>query len=271
MTAVMEGTRAPADLRDPGFAATLRSEWTKFASLRSVRVTLVLGVVLGIAVTGLLGWLIRATWDEWPAEERAAFSVLDTALVGMLLSGILFTVLGVTTVTSEYSSRMAGLTFTVTPRRERVLLAKVLVVAAATLVATLVAVTGMIALSLVVFADEPTPEAGRVVRLVLGIAANTAMSSVITVALAFMVRSAAGTVAAILGVTFGPLIIGPLLPTWWEEHGQRYLPAAAMDSLTLPSFSEPSALDTGPAALVVAAYLAAFVGGAWLALTRRDV
>ena len=262
------------DLRDPGFAATLRSEWTKFASLRSVRVTLGLGIVLGIAATGLLGWAVLATWDEWPAEERAAFAVLDTAVVGTLVTGVLFLVLGVTTVSSEYSSRMAGLTFTATPRRERVLAAKVLVVAAATLVATVVAVAGMVALALLVFSglDRPGPEAGRVVRVVLGIGVNAALSSVLAVSLTFVLRSAAGSVAALLGLSFGPAVAGPFLPGWWAEHGQRYLLGPAMDSLTLPSFPDsPPGLGTGAAALVVAAWLAVFLAAALATLRRRDV
>lgn len=271
MTAVLE-TRAPADLRDPGFGAALRSEWTKFLSLRSVRVTLVLGVVLGIAVTGLLGWAVRATWGEWSAEERADFTVLDTALAGMLLTGLLFIVLGVTTVTAEYSSRMAGLTFTATPRRERVLAAKILVVAAATLVATAIAVAGMLLVSFLIFPDEPVPTVGRMVRVVVGVAVNGSLSSVLTVALAFVVRSAAGTVAAMLGLWFGPAIAGPLLPSWWEEHGQQFLLGSALDRLTLPAGAGgPPELSTWAAALTVAAWLAVFIGAAWLALTRRDV
>ena len=39
------------ELRDPGFRAAVASEWSKFASLRSVRVALVLGTLLGIGAT----------------------------------------------------------------------------------------------------------------------------------------------------------------------------------------------------------------------------
>lgn len=265
-------TAAATDLRDPGFAAALRSEWTKFVSLRSVRVTLVLGIVLGMTATGLAGWAVLATWDDWPAEDRAEFAVADYALVGMLVTGVLFTVLGVTAVSSEYSSRMTMLTFTATPRRERVLAAKVLVVAGVTFVATLVAVTGMIMLAQAVFAglDRPAPDLGRATRMVLGIGANAALFSVLAVSLTFVVRSAAGSVAALLGLTFGPAVLGPVLPRWWAEHGQDFLPGPAMDSLTFPGLTEGEGLGVGVAALVVAAWLGVFVGGALVALLRRD-
>ena len=262
------------DLRPPGFGATLASEWTKLTSLRSVRVTLVLGVVLGVGLTVLACWAVRATWHEWSAEDRAAFSPVETSLIGTILTGTLFTVLGVTAVSSEYGSRMAALTFTATPRREQVLLAKAVVVAAVTFVASLIAVAGMVLVTRIMFAGEDVPVvgAGRMVRVVLGFAAGAPLFPVIAVALTFVLRSAAGSVAALLCLLFGPYVLAPFLPRWWEDHAQRYLPGAASDSLTMPSFPDsPEGLSTWLAALVVAGWLAAFLGVALLVLDRRDV
>jgi ABC-2 type transport system permease protein len=262
------------DLHAPGFGATIASEWTKLTSLRSARVTLTLGIVLGIGATALLDWAVLATWNEWSAEDRAAFSPIETSLIGTILTGTLFTVLGVTAVSSEYGSRMATLTFTATPRRERVLLAKVVVVAAVTFVASLVAVAGMVLVSRLLFADEDVPVAstGRVLRVVVGFAAGAPLFPVIAVALTFVLRSAAGSVAALLGLLFGPYVLAPFLPQWWEDHGQRYLPGSASDSLTLPSFPDsPPGLSNWAAALVVAGWLAAFLGLAVVVLDRRDV
>lgn len=261
-------------LRAPDFRATLASEWTKFSSQRSTRVTLVLGTLLGIAATALVGWAVLATWDEWSPEDRAAFNPGETALVGTILTGTLFAVLGVTAVSAEYSSRMATLTFTATPRRGRVLAAKVVVVTAVTFVATLVAVAGMVLVARVMFAGQHLPaiDAARLVRVVLGVAAGAPLFPVIGIALTFVLRSAAGSVAALLGFLFGPLVLSPFLPNWWGEHGQRFLPGDAMDSLTIPSLTDAAdRLNAGVAALVVAAWLAAFLGLALLVLDRRDV
>ena len=272
MTATVESPPA-VTYPDPGFGATVRSEWTKFASQRATRVTLLLGTVLGVAVTALLGWVVLATWDEWPAEERAVFAPHETALIGTLLTGTLFAVLGVTAVSGEYSSRMALLTFTATPRRERVLLAKVIVVAAVSLAATVLAVAGMMLVARLMFAglDRPFPGVGRVLRLTIAVGLNGMLFPVLGVALTFLLRSAAGSVAALLGLSFGPAVLGPLLPSWWAEHGQRYLPGSAMDSLTLPGLADANGLDRVPAALVLAAWLALFLGAAVAALNRRDV
>ncbi len=261
------------ELRDPGFGAALASEWSKFSSLRSVRVTLVLGTLLGIGSTALFGWAVLATWDDWAVEEQAAFQPAEAALIGMLVTGTVFIVLGVTTVSSEYSSKMAALTFTATPRRHRVLLAKVLVVAAATFVAIALAVTGMVLVTQVMLAglDRPSADAARVARIVLGIAAGAALFSVLAVAITFVLRSAAGSVAGLLALTYLPVIVGPTLPRWWEDHGQRYLPGAAIDSLTLPALADtPAGLSRGVAALVAAAWLGAALGLALVTLDRRD-
>jgi ABC-2 type transport system permease protein len=264
-----------ADLPAPGFGATLGSEWTKLTSLRSVRVTLLLGIVLGVGSTALLGWAVLATWSGWSAEDRAAFSPIETALIGTILTGTLFTVLGVTAVSSEYGSGMAALTFTATPRRERVLLAKAAVVAVVTFVATLVAVAGMVLVTRIMFAwhdDVSVASTGRVLRVVLGVAAGAPLFPVIAVALTFVLRSAAGSVAAMLGLLFGPYVLAPFLPEWWDDHVQRYLPGAASDSLTLPSFADsPEGLGRWLAALVVAGWLAALLGLALVVLDRRDV
>jgi ABC-2 type transport system permease protein len=255
-----------------GFGATLGSEWIKITSQRSVRVTLACAVLLGMVVTGLLGWVVLATWPGWPAAERADFDPVDTSLIGTLLVAILVTVLGVTVVSSEYSSRMIALTLTATPRRERVLLAKVLVVAALAVATSVVSIAGMELVGLVLYSrlDAPPVDGSDAALLLLGSVASAPVLPVIAVCLAFLLRSAAGSVAAMLGLVLGPAFFGPLLPHWWAEHGQRYLPTAASDSLFLPRTSPELTLDPWVAALTLALWLAVFLGGAAVVLGRRD-
>ena len=255
-----------------GFGATVGAEWAKITSQRSVRVTLACAVLLGAVATGLLAWVVLATWDDWPAEERATFDPVDASLIGMLLVAILVTVLGVTVVSSEYSSRMIALTLTATPRRERVLLAKVLVVVALAVGTAVVAIAVMQAAGLALYSglDAPPVDGSDAALLVLGSVASAPVLPVIAVCLAFVLRSAAGSVAAVLGLVLGPAFFGPLLPRWWEEQGQRYLPTAASDSLFLPRTSPELTLEPWVAALTLALWLAVFLGGAAAVLARRD-
>ena len=103
------------------FTATVRSEWTKLVSLRSTKLLVVLGVVLGIVMAGLLAWVAGMTYDEWDPAGRREFEPIGTALIGGIVSAILFLVLGVKAATAEYGSGMIRLTLTATPRRGRVL------------------------------------------------------------------------------------------------------------------------------------------------------
>jgi ABC-2 type transport system permease protein len=100
---------------------------------------------------------------------------------------------------------------------------------------------------------------------------NATLFPVLGVALTFLLRSAAGSVAALLGLLLGPLALSPLLPQWWADHGQRFMPGSAMDALTLPELSDEALLGRAAAAVVVAAWLLVMLGGALVALNRRDV
>lgn len=268
-------TAAPAAVGSPvGFRAALAAEWIKLSSLRSFRLTLLIGSGLGIAVSALLAWAVVLTWRDWPAEEVAAFDPADSATIGTLVTTIFFAVLGVTAVTSEYGSHMIVLTLTATPRRGRVLAAKLVVVSVCTLVASLVAVIGMIAVFRLIVAglDLPGSTAGETARVVLASTLLAWLLPFLAVCLATAIRSAAGTVAAVLGLVFLPAIVTPLLPRWWREEGQRYLFGNAADSLSFGSGGPDAQLHLSRpvAALVLLLWLAAFTALAHLLLHRRD-
>jgi ABC-2 type transport system permease protein len=267
-------TRAPA--RPAGFANTLASEWTKLASLRSTAIMLLLGVGLGIAMSALIAVVIGSTWGEWPAEEQATFDPALTSLFGTIFTAILFVVLGVTAVTSEYSSGMIRLTLTATPRRGRVLAAKVIIIAVVTLVAGFVAIVGMFLIAQPIFSSYGIPSASlsdsNALRMVLLVALGGPIWPLIGLALGVLLRNTAGAITTVLALLFAPSIFGPLLPRWWQENVLRYLPGPASDNFaTVTSQESALYMAAEPAALVVVGWLVLFLGGAYLALTRRDV
>jgi len=258
------------------FSVTLRSEWTKLASLRGTWIKLAIAFVLSVGLTALLALIIGATWDDASAADRAQHDPAGIGLFGSLFSMIVFAVIGATAVTSEYGSGMMRVTLTATPRRGRVLAAKVAVVAAVTLVAGLVTATATFLLAQAVFASYGVPSASLgdvdALRTVLGDAGLTPVLPVIAVALGFATRSTAGAVTSVLAVVFTPWILGGVLPAWWRENVLDYLPGAASEAITSGHLENATdgLLAPGLAALVLAAWLAAFLGAAWLALERRD-
>ncbi|MGH2534684.1 MAG: ABC transporter permease subunit [Thermomicrobiales bacterium] len=258
------------------FIDTLASEWTKLTSLRSTTITLLLGAILSLGGTALIAAVIGSTWDDWGATDRAEFDPILTAFFGSIFGGILFVVLGVNAVAADYATGMMRLTLTATPRRGRVLLAKVAIVSLVTLGAGAVVTVGMFLVGQAIFesyglspADLGDPDTRRAI---VGAALLGPVFPVIGAALAVLLRSTAGAITTVLALLFAPAIFGPLLPAWWQENVLAYLVGPATDSVVLSHLSpdERMYLDPSIALAVVAAWLVAFVGTAYLALIKRD-
>ena len=105
--------------------ATTRSEWIKFRSVRSGPFTL-----LGAAVIVVVGaWLLGAGNRGSAEASPATFDPVFTVLQGIELAQLFVGVLGVITVTGEYTSGLIRGTFVATPQRAQVLAMKALVFA----------------------------------------------------------------------------------------------------------------------------------------------
>lgn len=257
------------------FGAALASEWTKLRSLRATWITLAVGLLLAIGVTALFAIITGATWDDWDAADRADFEPGQMALGGALFSAIPFALLAVSAAASEYSSGMIRLTLTATPRRERVLAAKVVVVAAVTLVAGAIAILGSFLLGQAIvdsYGLETASLTGPgVPRLMIGAILLTPVLPAIAVALAVLLRSKAGAIVAVLALAFAPLVLGGVLPGTWHEDVLIYLPASVGDGITSAQFEDGgNFVAPGVAIAVLAGWLAVFLGAAQLALSRRD-
>lgn len=254
------------------FGSLLRSEWTKLISLRSTKLALALGVALALALTALLAVVTGATHDEWTAADHRSWEPADASLIGGLLTAIILTVLAVTAATGEYASGTIRLTFTATPRRGRVLAAKVLVIAGVALAAALLSNLAMFLLGQALFAAYGLETAslfeGESLRLVFLGAAVAPLLPVVALLMGLVLHSAAATITAMFAFVFGVPILGELLPRWWQEHVFHYMLFAASDVITNPGASSGPA--PAVAALVVTAWMAVLLTATWALLERRD-
>lgn len=276
MTSTAPDTTAVAPPRpEPGFGATVRSEWIKARTARAPRRNLVLGTVLSIGVSLLLSVTVGATFDEWTPAQQADFDPVVFPLSGSLLLAIFYVAAVVGLVAPEYTSGMIRTTFTSTPRRRRILLAKAVVAAVATGVATLIALVGMIWGSQLVYSayDLPTVGAGDgdLWRTAVALVVTGPLFPVLAVAIAFILRSAAAAVASTLALIFAPSMFGSLLPDWWQRNVISLLPGPTADSLALGHLQDsPQYLAPLPAAAVIVAWLIGSVAVAGRVLERRD-
>jgi ABC-2 type transport system permease protein len=257
--------------RGASFWDTLASEWSKLTSLRFTRITLGLGLAISLATAALASVAIGSTETQWPESlHPATFS-----MIGNIFSLIIYSVFGVMVMAGEYSSGMIRLTLTATPRRGRVFMAKLILVTSIVFVFGLITTLGMFLVTQAILGAYGMPLEGLgdadTRGIVFGLGAAMPFFPVLGLALAAILRNTAGAITTVLALLWLPQIFGEFLPTWWRENVVSLLPQSGMDSLTIghiedsPNFTEPVV-----AVAIVATWLVAIVGAAYVTFMRQD-
>ena len=107
----------------------LRSEFTKFRSLRSTAYTLLTAVVLMVGLGAVFSAVTASQYHTFNAAARASFNPITTSLSGVMFAVVAFGVLGVLVASGEYSTGMIRSSLTAVPRRLPVLWGKLAVFA----------------------------------------------------------------------------------------------------------------------------------------------
>lgn len=235
----------------------LQSELLKLRTTRTA-VVLALGL-LAITAAGTVGMLLLS--DESPLDlqdglpSAAAFATLFALLFGILV------------MTGEFRHGTATPTFLASPRRERVLVAKVL---AATLggLALALAASALVYLVaipwLVVQGDAIRLFEGEPLGTVAAIVAGAAIWGALGVGLGAIVRSQVGAmIGGLVWLLIVESIVGGLLP-----GAAPYLPGRALAAI----FDDPGeGLSVWGGVGVSLGYAAAFCVAGTLLTARRDI
>lgn len=274
------------------FGGVLRSERIKLSSLRSIRLTLLITVLVGLGLSAMIALLwssqaggVDAMMTTDPAGLQSYLLIVSTFTAPFL--ALVFGVLGVFAVTSEYSSGMILSTLTAVPQRTPVLVAKAIVTAAVAAVTALALVLGGLALA-VAFLPEAAGQLGStaVISGGLGTVAYLVLITLLAFGIATMLRSTAGGIAVIAGVTFVlPIAMQVLMLTGWEwlPTVAAYMPgdlgstlAAGITDASMPAAVtvDGQAVAAGPdywqALAAMAVWAAAALVPAALLFKRRD-
>jgi ABC-2 type transport system permease protein len=262
---------------EPGFGAMLRSEWTKLRSLRATWTIVSLAIGLSIGFAAAIALVSGLTHDSWNDTVRNQFDPILTTLGGWLFGMILVITLGVTSVTSEYGSRMVRTTFILTPRRHRVFAAKAAVLAMLGLAITAIAIPGMFLVSQPIFrhygletASVTDHDAAR--YLITGVLLQGLICTLIPFSFAWLLRGTASAITTSIGFAVLPWMLTPLVPLWVKENAFRYLPDNAKDRLL--GVLKPDAatyLGQTTAIIVIATWIIGLLVTAAVVLNRRDV
>lgn len=212
---------------------------------------------------------------------------IEQSLVGTFAGLIGVVVVATMFITAEYRRRLIHTTLTASPHRARVLVAKAVVIGAATFVVGLVAAAVAVAVGQRIARSDgivlnPVSTLTEV-RVVAGTAALLAAAAVLAVAVGAMLRRSAAAVTAVIALIILPYILATasLLPNHVAEWLLRLTPAAAFSvQQTLVEHPQVSNLFT-PAAgyfplppwaglAVIGGYAGVALVVAVVLLTRRD-
>ena len=254
----------------PTFGNALHTEWIKVRSLRSTWYTLA-GLV--VAVLGITGLNMGSIGAEYDPADKASWDPTNLSLTAYIVAQLIIGVLGILVVTSEYATGLMQTTLTATPRRDRLLAAKVVVAVAIAAVAGMVLMFAAFFLGQALLAGQDVPYASLgdsgVLAALVGGGIYLAAIALLSIGLGTIMRATAGALATLVGIVFLVPALSGLLPSWmqgvvdfWPSAGA----AAIFETVPNPDYPHPW-VNLGGMCLGVAAVLVA----AFVVFRRRDV
>jgi ABC-2 type transport system permease protein len=269
----------PSDARLT-FPRILRSEWIKLTSLRSTLWSLALIVMLGVGLSLLVSSVGFGVGGEGPSAPDPGI-VLTTSTIGVAFGQLIAAVLGVLVISGEYSTGMIRSTLAAVPARLPVLAAKAIVLFLLVTAFGALTMFGAWAASypvydsqgLAVGLDEP----GLALALA-GAALYLGLTAVFALGLGTLLRSAAGGIAAALGVILVIPTVVPLIALafeWVNDIAPYLISNAGVAMSRLPSAEGiqtmgQTLLEPWVGALVVLAWTLVSLALGAIALRRRD-
>ncbi|HUB70000.1 MAG TPA: ABC transporter permease subunit [Acidimicrobiales bacterium] len=250
----------------------LRSEWAKLRTVRSTGWILGTTVLVGLAASAAATAVTRVRWPTEPAASRAAFDPVEVSLMGTYLAGsLLLGVLGILVVSSEYSTGTIRATLAASPRRLRVLAAKVIVFGAVSLVVSeIVALAGFLVGQALLSSPAPhaTLSSPGALRAIGGTGFFLCLVGLFGLGIAAAVRHTAGAISIYAGVLLVLPVIFEALPGSLQYQVERLQP------LTIGSVMVddhvPHAFGPWGGLAVVCGYTALALGLGAVLMARRD-
>lgn len=227
----------------PTFGHALHTEWIKLRSLRSTWYTLAGLFVVALGITALNMGSIGSDYD---VADKASWDPANLSLTAYIVAQLIIGVLAILVVTSEYATGLMQTSLTATPRRNRLLAAKVVLAAGVALVVgqVLMFACFFFGQALLVGQDVPYATLGDpgVFGAVAGGGVYLAAIALLSIGLGTMMRATAGALATLVGIVFLVPALAGLLPSWlhsitefWPSMG----PAAVFETVPNADYPHP--------------------------------
>jgi ABC-type transport system involved in multi-copper enzyme maturation permease subunit len=272
MSAVLAPARGPV-LKAAALKVTqsrvLRSEFTKFRSLRSTLWTMLVAVVLMIGIGALFSAVTNSQYKMGPA----GIDPVSTSLDGIMFAQIAFGVLGVLFMSGEYSTGMIRSSLTSVPRRLPILWGKLAVFASTVFAASLVASFASFFLGQALLSGHHLGvaiTAPGALRSVIGAALYVTVAGMIGLALGALFRNTAAGISTFVAVFFVIPPLTQLLPSSVSDHLTQYLPSNAGAVLYGGTHGVQNALSPWTGFALLCGYAAVMIAAAAWRLRRTD-
>jgi ABC-type transport system involved in multi-copper enzyme maturation permease subunit len=248
--------------------ALVRAEWTKLFTTK-VWLGLLLGSVVMVAAFSIF-------FTAFAGDAESGLPAVGTPLYEDLIlsnaanANILFLILGIIGMTQEYRHRTATPTFLTTPRRGRVVIAKLVAYAlAAAVLAFVVVVVNYVVVAIHAGARGAAPALdGTNLATMASSLLALVVYAVIGVGLGALLRNQVG---AIVGGLVYLFVVEPIIRSVPATAGAyKWMPGGSLEALTA-TFEGPELLSAWQGGLVLLGYglLAALLGS--LLTLRRDI
>ncbi|MGH2860319.1 MAG: ABC transporter permease [Solirubrobacteraceae bacterium] len=249
------------------FRHLLRSEWTKFWSLRSTRWSLIGAALL------MLSSIIVTAIDLHTHPLPHGFNSIDDGVVGFHFAELPMAVLGVLMISGEYATGMIRSTFMAAPARLPVLWAKLAVLMSVAFAAILpFAFISFYGAQAVVHSKglDHSILDHNALRVVIGSAVAVTGLGALGTAFGALTRNTAGGISAVVAVLFLLPVIASLLGSSVANSINQFLPAHAIDAFAA-NIPDPHMLSPWAGLAVFCGYVVALLSIAAIRLHRRDV
>lgn len=205
------------------FDGVLRGEWIKLLSLRSIRWSVLITVVLSWGGAALMSAAMAGS--DFATAEAMPSLLVQAATLSSMFTVLVMGVLGVLSITSEYASGLILSSLSAVPSRTPLLIAKGLVVAALGLAVGALSTFGGGVISAAIFGGDAfgvlfEPE---VLLSLLGATLFLTLAALMSLGLGALLRSSAGAISVVVTLLFISTIVFQILAmTGWE-----WVPAVA--------------------------------------------
>lgn len=249
----------------------VKSEFVKVLTLRSTAITLGVTVVAALLISGLVA---HSALHHDPGYY-ANFDATQEALTGLIAAALTGGVFGALLITGEYSSGTIRTTLSAVPRRPVLLVAKIGVTAACTVVFCELLSFASFFLGEAVLSGGGAPSAGLgspgAFRAVFMTGLFIALMALMSFGFGLIFRSTAAAIAAFVAVVF----VLPLVMHGISESSVRYLPTNLLVNSIMATVSTPPGVQYPPLTpalglVLMAVYAAIALGAGVVLFVKRD-